>query len=130
MNPVRAIALVVVAAALLATGCASGKRPMYDWGSYEASLYHYYKDPTKIDAYAEALADAVAKGQRDDRVPPGLYAEYGYVLMSLGRADEARTYFELEEKTWPESKHLMDIMLRNSSDHRTSDAGAAAGGPE
>ena len=123
------VVILMAAVVLLSTGCITNKSK-YQWGGYEHSLYRYYKDPAKLDAYAEALGEAVADGQREDRVPPGLYAEYGFVLLTMGQADEARTYFELERQTWPESEHLMNIMIKNGSGGKKTAANEAAGGGE
>jgi len=43
------------------------------------------------------------------RVPPGVYCEYGFLLLKEGKTDEALSYFNLEEKTYPES----GILIRN-----------------
>ncbi len=47
------------------------------------------------------------------RVPPGLYAEYGYALYEAGQANEALIYFGKEKEKWPESAVIMDKMIRN-----------------
>ena len=104
---------LLVAAILLVSGCAP--KAMYEWGGYEKGLYKYYKNPDALEKYVEILEELVAKGQRDDRVPPGLYAEYGYALNLMDHRSEAVSYFELEKKAWPESTHLMDIMIKSGS---------------
>ena len=50
-----------------------------------------------------------------DRIPPGLYAEYGYALFEAGRLDEALTYYQREREEWEESRVFMDKMIRNTS---------------
>ncbi len=92
-----------------ALGC--GPSTKYHWGNYENSLYRYYKNPSEVEEMAEALAEIIEKGERDGKVPPGLYAEYGYLLFVTGNTGEAIAYFEKEKNIWPESSVLMDKMI-------------------
>lgn len=93
------------------TGCASTGH--YHWGHYETSLYQYYKNPADVESFSEELAEVIEKGIPDDRVPPGIYAEYGYILFLQGKNKEAITCFQKEKEKWPESTHLMDNMMAN-----------------
>ena len=90
-------------------GC--GPSTKYHWGNYENSLYRYYKNPSEVEEMAEAIAIIIVKGELDGRVPPGLYAEYGYLLFVTGNTGEAVTYFEKEKNIWPESSVLIDKMI-------------------
>lgn len=105
----------------LATGCASS---MYGWGGYETSLYKHYKDPADQEQFARTLEKIIERGEQKGRVPPGIYAEYGYLLMVQGRAGEAVMFFEREKALWPESTHLMDVMIGNATfDGQKSETG-------
>lgn len=97
---------------MILTGCATQQ---YYWGDYEKSLYKYYKNPGNIDDLTENLADTIERGERKNKVPPGIYAEYGYVLLAQGKAKEAIIYFNKEKEKWPESTHLMNIMIRTAN---------------
>ncbi len=90
-------------------GC--GPSTKYHWGNYENSLYRYYKNPAEVEKLAEALAEIIEKGERDGKVPPGIFAEYGYLLFITGNTGEAVAYFEKEKNIWPESSMLMDKMI-------------------
>jgi hypothetical protein len=92
-----------------------GNWQQYQWGSYEQALYKYYENPATLDEYAAQLARVIAIGEPDRQVPPGIYAEYGYVLLLQGKCDEAMTYFEREKRVWPESTRLMDILLNTTT---------------
>lgn len=96
----------------LSTGCVSS---MYGWGRYETSLYKHYKNPADQEQFARSLEKIIERGEQRGRVPPGIYAEYGYLLMVQGRAGEAVTFFEREKAQWPESTHLMDVMIGNAT---------------
>ena len=82
--------VTIVAIVLLAlTGCATN-RNKYDWGSYNDSLYASYKDPTKaaeLMASLKAIIDGASAGH--GAVPPGVFAEYGYLQLQQGKAPEA-----------------------------------------
>ena len=53
-----------------------------------------------------------ASGAKTRRVAPGLYAEYGYLLMIKNEDSKAKTYFQKEKRSWPESTVLMDKMIK------------------
>jgi hypothetical protein len=109
-----AVALVVAAAAV-ASGCA-GPQTKYAWGSYENALYVHYKTPSETDRFAMELAktitDAETAGQR---VAPGIYAEYGHVLQTMGKYDEAIRNYEKERTAWPEAAHFMNTMIQSAT---------------
>jgi hypothetical protein len=92
-------------------GCAP--TGLYNWGGYEKDLYFYYKDPQNIDEYTEELAKLVEDDTKADRVPPGMYAEYGYILYEQGETEKAREYFVKEKEKWPESAAFMDLAIQN-----------------
>lgn len=101
--------LIAVVFAVLA-GCAKPSR--YEWGSYEESLYRYYKDPAATATYTEAVAKAARTGDATGRTAPGVHAEYGQMLIVAGKKAEAVQEFENEKKYWPESTYFMDRMIR------------------
>lgn len=80
---------------LMFSGCAVTK---YHWGNYENSLYNYYKNPSEVEQLGENLSKIIADGEANGEVPPGVYAEYGYVLHILGKSSEAVIFFEKEKK--------------------------------
>ncbi len=83
----------------------------YYWGEYEPRLYAYYRDPEALEPLMADLESTLAEGEETQRVPPGLYAEYGYFLMIKNQHGEAIAYFNKEKTTWPESTVLMDKMI-------------------
>ena len=99
------------------TGCQTSQG-LYHWGEYESSLYEYYKDPAEQEALAERLLALIE--DESARIPPGIYAEYGTLLLQQGRTDEAVIYFEREKELWPESQTLMDSMINALTGKKTS----------
>jgi hypothetical protein len=111
------VRLSAVAVALLAltAGCAS-RATKYDWGKYDPSLYSYYRDPAKVAELSITLSAIITTADsKHRRVPPGIYAEYGYLQLQQGKAQEAVALFRQEEAHWPESKAFMEQMIRVAS---------------
>jgi hypothetical protein len=100
---------------LLAAGCAT-QHQRYDWGDYDPSLYGYYKNPAKVGELSASLAAVIdAAGTDRATVPPGIYAEYGYLQLQQGKNQAAVDLFKQEESHWPESKVFMDRMIKVAS---------------
>jgi len=107
--------LIFVSLIALLSGCAS-RQTKYDWGHYDSSLYSYYKDPTKVGELSASLAAIINEADSKHAiVPPGIYAEYGYLQMQAGRNQDAVISFRQEATHWPESKAFMDQMIRVAS---------------
>lgn len=118
--------LLVPAAALLAAGC--GPKQMYTWRGYDDALYAHYKSPQDHAKNIERMQTIVTETEAAGvKMPPGVYAEYGYALLEESRFDESATYFKKEKETWPESAVLMEKMIRNVSRLQGTKKAAAGG---
>jgi hypothetical protein len=118
---------LLAAIAAAAAGCAP--RTAYLWGDYDSVLYSYYANPQDSERYLERLGQIVQKAEVEkDRIPPGLYAEYGYALFEAGRLDEALTYYRKEREEWEESRVFMDKMIRNTRRLKETRPGPPPGG--
>lgn len=96
--------LIVILTGFLFTACAA--QPMYKWGDYSSSLYKWKKEPNEsnLQSHKQVLVTIMEDSKQDGlRVPPGVYCEYGYLLLNEGNKDEALKYFDMEEQTYPES---------------------------
>lgn len=114
---------VLLPAAALLSACAA-QPAKYNWGTYERSLYSYYKAPAQVTDLNQALNAIVNDNAKTARpVPPGIWAEYGYLLLQEGKAPEAVAAFQREETAWPESKSFMDKMIQVASSSATSPKG-------
>ena len=113
----------IYAAALLAlslSACA-GRQPLYQWGGYDAMLYQSYKNPEKVLELRLGLEQHIAKlEQSQQRVAPGLYAELGTLYLQSGDPIRATGMFTKERNTWPESRALMDAMIKGIESRGTS----------
>jgi hypothetical protein len=113
--------------ALSAGACAPTS--YYAWGSYNETLYAHYHAPQDREAWIAGLKTCILEAEeRGARMPPGLYAEYGYALFEEGDTAQAIAYFRKEQALWPESRFLMEKMVRNA-EQRGSRPRAPATGP-
>lgn len=109
----RALASGIVLASLALGGCAAGST-LYHWGGYEESLYLRERDASEAgQARAFALVEATVRDAeaRQSKVPPGVYADYGYFLFRQGRSGEALEAFRKEAAAYPEAKPFMDAVI-------------------
>lgn len=106
----RFVTLALTALAL--GGCAA--QPMYSWGGYEPMLYAGYKDPAKMEEMKLGLESHIAAMDKSgQKIAPGLLAELGTLYLQSGSSDKAISMYTRERDTWPESKGLMDSMIKN-----------------
>ncbi len=104
--------LLIVIPLLLLTGCATQK---YAWNGYDDSLFAYYKHPENKQKYIEKLREIITKAEQSNiKVPPGIYAEYGYMFYEGNNYSQAIVYFTKEHDLWPESAVFMEKMIRDS----------------
>ncbi len=109
--------------AVLVAGCA-GPGQLYEWGSYQPALLDYTKT-SESGKFEEELRETIAKGEKRDFVPPGVYAELGYLLMHTDRPAEAAILFGKEKEHFPESAVLMDKMIAGASKANEGEAADA-----
>ena len=90
---------------VLITGCAPEIGSFY-WADYSSTLYDLKKEPGEksLKAHKEQLlliiTDSPKKGRK---IPPGIQAEYGYLLLREGKETEGWEYLEKEKTQYPES---------------------------
>lgn len=104
--------LAVVA---LLAGCAQKPQALYNFGGYSESYYAYEQEPSeeKLLELQKAIEEAIAHADQSvsKRVPPGMYANLGYIYLKQGNTDGAIHSFEKEKSIYPESAHFMDRII-------------------
>ncbi|MDR0566810.1 MAG: DUF4810 domain-containing protein [Prevotellaceae bacterium] len=107
-------ALIAIAAcAMLLSGCAPAT--LYSWGRYQAAAYSYAKSNTDEDAakLGEAYRYVVSHpGGMRKVVPPGIYADYAYLLFRQGKTKEALEYLKMEIGLYPESTVFIGRIIK------------------
>ena len=114
----RWVVLAVVAVSALG-GCAPR---LYHWGQYEDSLHTRVTDASPEGRQkAFRMLEQTIQGaeQAGQRVPPGVYADYGYLLYQGNRPDDAVRYLRKEAELYPEAKPLMDSVISRIEQKRT-----------
>ena len=97
---------------LLFSSCA---QTHYSWNGYDQALYDHYKSPAEREQYIETLRVIILSAEESGKIPPGLYAEYGYTFYEVGNYQQAIQYFQREADLWPESRFFMNKMIRNAN---------------
>jgi hypothetical protein len=107
----RLLIPLVLTAFLMLGGCVQNR---YNWNGYDKGLYEAYKDPNQIVALQIKLQETVDALEKEKQVvPPGMYAELGTLYLQDGDVEKAKTYYAKERSAWPESKTLMDVLIKN-----------------
>ena len=116
--PCTVALLLVLAIAGLAEAKDSPR--LYYWSTYEREMFLAYDQPDNEDRRMKLAATLLRIIQKSDEAgrkpPPGVVAEYGYFLFQRGEYYSAIDHFRREATMWPESKTLMDRMIRRAQE--------------
>ncbi len=114
----RRLALLALATYLLLSACTRARPIPYYWGNYPLTLYQLKKDPSNenLQTHKQVLIQIIqVSNQQSMRVPPGVFAEYGYILVKEGQTEEGLKYLDLEAQTYPESKVFVERVKAQAS---------------
>jgi hypothetical protein len=101
---------------LLFVGCASNYKSLYNWDAYSTQTYKYVKGGNEEDT--EKLFEVYQKvidgqdGTIRGTIPPGVCADYGYLLIKAGRVEEGKALLRKEMELYPESAQFMNGIIR------------------
>jgi len=110
MKHVFTISIVII----LLTGCAT-PTSLYTWSNYSTLAHNYLKNSDEVsttklfDGYDEVINNQ--KGTRS-AVPPGIYADYAFLLLERGEVERAREMLNKEITLYPESKVFIEHILK------------------
>lgn len=111
--------LLLAVVAVLALGSCSTSdtavKDLYSWYDYEDAAYEYGKKNTD-EKQAKLLEQykKLVENQKALRgvVPPGMYAEYGYLLYKCGKKDEGLGFMKQEISIYPESEKYISRIIK------------------
>lgn len=106
--------LAVVVAILSLTSCSTTKE-LYSWYNYEDITYQYSKKSTdELQVKVLEQYKKVTDNQKGVRgvVPPGLYAEYGFLLCKTGKKAEGLEFLKKEISLYPESETYISRIIK------------------
>jgi len=100
---------------LLANSCGTPQKSLYTWGNYQSATYKYVKNNTPEDE--ETLLQAyqyILDNQKEGRkvVPPGICADYGFLLVKKGKIQEGIELMKLEIILYPESAVFVERIIK------------------
>ena len=106
--------LILSAICVMAMVSCQTQQPLYSWYDSEDATYTYTKRATE-ETLAKAMAqyEKVIKKQNGLRkvVPPGVNAEYGYLLCKAGKKQEGLALLRAEIKAYPESEKFISRII-------------------
>jgi len=115
--------ILIFLVAVVTCSCAAPK--MYHWGDYSNSLYNSKKNPSdeNLLKHKQVLEEIVKQSnEKSLRVPPGVYAELGYIYFRQNNGKEAERYFELEKQLYPESTVFMQRLIQSIEARKSNDS--------
>lgn len=104
--------LLALFVAMTITSCTTTK--LYSWYDYEDITYQYSKRRTdELQVKVVEQYQKLVEKQKGTRgvVPPGLYAEYGYLLYMTGKQEEGLKFLKEEIKLYPESERYISRII-------------------
>ena len=107
--------VLFIGVCIFAFASCSTVKPLYSWYNYEDITYQYSKKSTEelqvkvLEQYQKMIDKQ--KGARGI-VPPGLYAEYGYLLYRTGKKEEGLSFLKEEIKAYPESETYISRIIK------------------
>ena len=106
----------VIAAALAAALSSCGATgSLYSWHDYEDAAYQYGKrttDKSKQHVLRQYRLMAEKQDGLRGTPPPGLNAEYGYLLYTTGRRQEGLELMKKETALYPESEKYISRIIK------------------
>jgi len=105
--------LIAVFGFCIFVGCQP--KEIFYWDDYSETLYALKKSPDEktLKSHKEMLVKIITgAGGKKMRIPPGVHAEYGYLLLKAGREAEGMDYLDRELNIYPESRVFI-LRLRN-----------------
>ncbi len=106
---------VISALCVVAMTSCQTQNSLYSWYDSEDAAYKYTKRSSE-ETLTKAMAqyEMVIKKQKGVRgmVPPGVNAEYGYMLFKAGKKEEGLALLRAEIAAYPESEKFISRIIK------------------
>jgi len=105
----------ILAICVIACAACTTQKSLYSWYGSENATYKYTKRGTEeLLTKAMAQYEKVIKHQKGLRkvVPPGVNAEYGYLLCKAGKKEEGLALLRAEIAAYPESEKFISRIIK------------------
>ena len=107
--------LLFLGVCMMALASCQTQQTLYSWYDSEDATYTYTKRGTE-ETLAKAMVqyEKVLKSQKGLRKagPPGVNAEYGYLLCKAGKKEEGLALLRAEMKAYPESEAFISRIIK------------------
>lgn len=107
--------LFIIVGCVIALSSCTTQKSLYSWYDSEDATYTYTKRGTD-ETLAQAMAqyEKVISKQQGIRkvVPPGVNAEYGYLLYKSGKKEEGLALLKAEISAYPESEKFISRIIK------------------
>ena len=120
MRSISKSLLIVILLASLLISCQSPSS-LYEWRGYDDALYNYSQKRDEISkeklirVYEQIIANP---GGTTQRVPPGVFADYGFLLLSSGNKTKGLEMLQKEIVLYPESKVFIDRIIKRAENEK------------
>jgi hypothetical protein len=114
--------LLLAVPLLLLLSC-TVQKPLYSWSNYQTTSYNYLKNNQDKDLQEllDSYKKIIEKQEGTRNVPPpGVCADYGYLLIMKGKTAEGKTLLKKEVELYPESKIFIDRILKLIDNEKTN----------
>jgi hypothetical protein len=101
---------------VILSGCQS-TAPMYMYENYSESFYGLKKESGQESdvQWQTSLEGIISKSNaKAVRVPPGIYANLGYIHLKANNYPKAIEFFEQEKRIYPESTKFMENLIKKA----------------
>ena len=106
--------ILILSMAILVFCSCKTQKPLYLWGNYDLVSFTHLKnsDEESKQALMAQYSDIIQKHENSKSlVPPGIYADYGFLLLQAGKTAEGKEMLLKEAATYPESAVYVDRAL-------------------
>ncbi|HOT15516.1 MAG TPA: DUF4810 domain-containing protein [Bacteroidales bacterium] len=112
--------IIVAVGALLMASC-TVENQLYSWYAYDEASYNFLKnnDEKSRQELIENYQQIIEKQRGTRKVPPpGIYADYGFLLLQANKTVEGKALLEKEIALYPESKVFIERILKMIEDEK------------
>ncbi len=90
------------------------QKPLYNYNGYDEAIYQYTKksDEQSLDQLLKVYDELILKTGSRQVPPPGLYADYGFLLIQKGEVEKGAELIKKEIALYPESSYFLGLILK------------------
>ena len=95
--------------------CTTTQKPLYSWYNYDTTSYTYLKnsDEKSVQELLKTYETIIQKQQGSRQTPPpGIYADYGFLLLQANRTEQGKEMLLKEMALYPESTIFIERILK------------------